>query len=853
MSAMIALSFLTLMWFPANVQANAGQGWDTSPTSLESNAGDALNPQVAMNDFGKIVVVWEQYDGTTDSIYARYCSAGTWGSVVKIETGSGHAGSQQVAMDRNGNAIAIWQQYVGKQGNIYVNHCTNGVWGTAKLLETITGEARYPQVAMDSSGRAVAIWSQYDSGMHLSIYTARYSSGAWSSPVLMESATGDAINPHIAISDGGTAVAVWEQKVGADPHVYAKRYASGAWGTTTMLGSSLQGTSTEPQVAMDKNGNAFAIWVQSIPRGPDDFQGFSQVHVSQLASGTWKAPVQLAFRYEHDFVYTPKIKMNNNGQAIAAWDYRASLDLRAVCSRIYSSGTWGAETEVLVGYDMGHGSVGIDSKGNAMVVAPTIQDWDATDTVYDIYARRYTSGSWGEVMAIVSSIGAAASLAVDSTGNAMIAWSTPDASGTSSIYGLRFFPGRWASSLALEKSTYNALAPDVAMNAAGNAMIAWAQGDGTAMSIYARTYTKTYGAITLIETGSGQASSPQVAVDKNGNAIVVWQQKVGPISNIYANRYASGAWGTAKLLDALSGSAENPQIAIDGSGNAIAVWQQQVGAVYNIYASRYASGAWSTAKLIDTLAGTATDPQIAMDSAGNAFAVWQQVDDAAHSSIYAARYSAGAWAAPTVLETVTADCYRPQIAMDSSGRAVVVWDSPSVSSSMPGILANLYTSGHWGTAKVVTTTTESIWAGSVHLAMDSSGNALLTYAEHHDAYARFLTFASGTLNVGEAKMLDNIDVTEYTNVAMDDEGNAIVVSMDFGIGDSGVVWAQPYSSGTWGSARQLSTNTDTLIVRGVLAPQVAMNNSGNAIVVWGQKSAVADGFSIYGGVYSAHS
>ena len=67
---------------------------------------------------------------------------------------------------------------------------------------------------------------------------------------------------------------------------------------------------------------------------------------------------------------------------------------------------------------------------------------------------------------------------------------------------------------------------------------------------------------------------------------------------------------------------------MDSSGNAVAVWQQSDGTRNNIWANRFVPGlGWATAEIIETdNAGDANFPQIATDSTGNAVAVWQQSD-----------------------------------------------------------------------------------------------------------------------------------------------------------------------------------------------------------------------------------
>ena len=92
---------------------------------------------------------------------------------------------------------------------------------------------------------------------------------------------------------------------------------------------------------------------------------------------------------------------------------------------------------------------------------------------------------------------------------------------------------------------------------------------------------------------------------------------------------AQRTWSIAALIETdNTGDAGTPQIAFDSSGNAMAVWTQSDGTRANIWANRYSAGTgWGTAALIETSnAGNAYNVQIAFDSSGNAMAVWQQSD-----------------------------------------------------------------------------------------------------------------------------------------------------------------------------------------------------------------------------------
>ena len=74
----------------------------------------------------------------------------------------------------------------------------------------------------------------------------------------METSNVDAIAPQIAMDNNGNAVAVWAQA----GSIYANRYAAGAWGTAKLLENGAKDAFV-PQVATDGSGNALAVWQQN--------------------------------------------------------------------------------------------------------------------------------------------------------------------------------------------------------------------------------------------------------------------------------------------------------------------------------------------------------------------------------------------------------------------------------------------------------------------------------------------------------------------------------------------------------------------------------------------------------------
>jgi hypothetical protein len=246
-----------------NIVANrytAGVGWGTATLIESDSAGDASIPQIACAANGDAVAVWVQSDGTRGNVVSnRYTAGAGWGAATLVETAPVDVYDPQIAVDRDGNAVAIWAQFDGTHTNVVANRTTAGAWGTpAPITDTVN--AYGPQVAIDRLGNALAIWVQQN-GVSYDVWAARWAAGSWGTPALIAQ---NGSSPRLAFDPGGNALAVGSQDDGARTNIWASRFdAQAGWGPSSLIESEQRGSAVEPQVAIDANGNALAVWYQS--------------------------------------------------------------------------------------------------------------------------------------------------------------------------------------------------------------------------------------------------------------------------------------------------------------------------------------------------------------------------------------------------------------------------------------------------------------------------------------------------------------------------------------------------------------------------------------------------------------
>jgi hypothetical protein len=490
-TAINALMF-TLMTTLPGCGSGGGSSKDTTAPSVSSTSPAASATGVARDTAITASFDEDMFATTVDNTSFTLASTANVAGAVSFDAVSNTA---SFTPDNNLSILTTYTATLGTgitdlsgnplAANVSWSFTTaDGAWGSAALIETNNaGGAFFPEIAVDASGNALAVWKQSD-GVRANIWANRYVAGTgWGDAVLIENSTDSTTGPQVAVDANGNALAVWQQFDGTRNNIWANRYAAGTgWGSAELIETDNAGDAYDPQVAFDASGNAIAVWNQS-----DGAR--SNIWANRYAGGWGSAEV---------------IETDNAG-------------------------------------DASHPQVAFDARGNAIAV------WDQSDGTHtNIWANRYAAGTgWGSAELIET----------DNAGDA-----------------------------------YD---PQVAVDDSGNAIAVWQQSDGTRNNIRANRYVAGagWGSAALIETSNaGDASYPQIAVDASGNAIAVWDQSDGTRTNIWTNRYAAGSgWGSAALIetDNAGDAGYRPEVAVDTSGSALAVWGQSDGIRVNIWANRF--------------------------------------------------------------------------------------------------------------------------------------------------------------------------------------------------------------------------------------------------------------------------
>jgi hypothetical protein len=388
-----------------------------------------------------------------------------------------------------------------------------------------------------------------------------------------------------------------------------------------------------------------------------------------LAAPAWLAPSDLSATGQ--MVERPQVAVDPQGDAVAVWARSNGSDLIIGSAERPAGGTWSAPVELSAPGEEAHGAqVALDAGGDAVAV------WERSNgsNVVVESAERPAGGTWSAPVEL-SAPGEEATnpeLAVDPRGDAVAVWQRTEGAHNVIVRGAeRPAGGSWSAPTNITAPGEEAFHPQVAIDSQGDAVAVWVRAD-EAIESAVRPAGGSWSAPSELTAAGGSENNPQVGIDSTGDAVAVWEGFDG--TNFFvegAERPAGGAWSAAGPLSAPGESAFAPQLAVDPKGDAVAAWSHSNEVIRT--AERPAGGTWSAPVDLSPTGGEVFTPQVAVDPQGDAVAAWEGVEGPDVIIQGATRPAGGAWSTPSGLSATGDNASSPRIAVDPFGDAVTVW------------------------------------------------------------------------------------------------------------------------------------------------------------------------------------
>ena len=328
-------------------------------------------PEIAMSGTGGGVAIWTQFKGVRNVEAASMSLAGIWGPPVKWPSAYSQS-EPEVATNEAGEAVAVWEQAGQGQLNVVASVRTPaGEWGP---LETLSPEGAFYtpiDVAVGPAGEAVAAWSDVPTYRSIGGYRIEGSfkppGGHWEPSVTISKVSEPGINrdsysPQVAISPTGQIMAAWNSYDWGDGRwtIQVAEKQGSHWSAPQTV-SGVRDTSS-PKLAVGTTG-ATVVW-----QGEENEKRW--IEAASRVGGEWAEPVELSGPAS----FGPQIGMDSADTAVAIWSSLYVEGGEVESSTLPVGGHWSEPTSI-------SGLVALGERAGArLAVAPngqTLATWPA--------------------------------------------------------------------------------------------------------------------------------------------------------------------------------------------------------------------------------------------------------------------------------------------------------------------------------------------------------------------------------------------------------------------------------------------------------------------------------------------
>ncbi|MBS1890566.1 MAG: hypothetical protein JST59_04690 [Actinobacteria bacterium] len=298
----------------------------------------------------------------------------------------------------------------------------------------------------------------------------------------------------------------------------------------------------------------------------------------------------------------------------------------------------------------------------------------------------------------------------------------------------------------------------------------------------------------------------------------------------FAGRAEAGAWGPSVPISTAGQYSSHVRLGSDAAGDQVAVWERNAGTNEFVVeaAVRPAQGSWSTPVEVSTVAPGPRNPDVAVNSTGEAIVVWQQGTISGAGIKAALGDTSGNWDAPETV-SVGFDLSHPTVGIDDNGNAVAAWRE-ELPNTEYGTGVRVLEGGAWGSLQTYGPNSASY--ESQLLAVDPAGDAVLVMY-YEGAIEAVNRSAGGSWGAVETLKSGIAARVQAPQLAISANGEATAIWANGTSGNASIEAARMDAAGIWG-------NTEVLPAFGtdLHQPSIAIDDTGKATAIWANYSYI---------------
>jgi len=432
------------------------------------------------------------------------------------------------------------------------------------------------------------------------------------------------------------------------------------------------------------------------------------------------------------------------------------------------------------------------------------------------------------------------------------------------------------------------IAPTLAFNQSGYTVSVWSYFDDFPIpnrshpqAAISPDFGANWSAVSYLDQADYQVNNKstyvRAVVNDNNQTLVSWHRFGWP-TPIYAvkvcsltNNYPLAP--TVQNLTTLDASAgqnpPRPEIAMVGDTAVVAWGHDTAGTNYFIYTSKTTDGGitWSTPPTQIPMGSLVTSsvepfPQLYLDATGLAVVVWQYYDGSDYYVLQSVSTNSGAsWSDASILSTASKDWTMPVVGGDGNGNVVAAWEEEIGPWPAPYDLKSSTYSVASGWSSLHTIDTGIYDWPYPRIAVNNNNQAIVTYQSSEPTFSQYWVKTAFSSNGGQSwaapvfvdPLNPNVNWRTYPHVSMDNHGVALCV---WNVENTSPNWIIKGAVSTdFGSTWSVTTLSPNAIVINAGAPRVKsyILDSGNQNAVNG--IAIwphLDTFASYGAVEMNH-
>ncbi|MBX3585500.1 MAG: Ig-like domain-containing protein [Ramlibacter sp.] len=432
--------------FPGSTNSftTADGTWQTAqPLATVTPTG--TNPVLAMNASGKALAVWQE-QGQAATAWASIFdkSVGAWSIPAQVAGNATTIQGLRVGMDKAGNALTVWIAGLDSApGTSYLwsnsYNAGTGLWRVPTPIQPVVPWLNDGplECLVDGNGNAMVLWEQPES-QTVALWSARYSAATnhWEQSVKVGTATGQTSRFVAAMDLGGNVHAIWVGlgSLPLDRVVTARAFSAstGQWGTPTAINRPSLSVADFPRVGFDANGNARAIWSETLNQ-----EGVLWTNQFDATTSRWGTATAVPMDSSVPLgLIVSQLGVDDAGNALVVWALSSAAENRVdlwVNRYMVASGRWdGAKKLATLGTTFPQFSrIAIDKAGNAIAAWRESPRGSPSSSVVRASRYRANANTWAdpEIVGTGGSPGVTANapqIDVDGYGDALVIWEVKD-------------------------------------------------------------------------------------------------------------------------------------------------------------------------------------------------------------------------------------------------------------------------------------------------------------------------------------------------------------------------------------------------------------------------------------------